>query len=212
MTKRSSGWNHNVAYHRTLLAAIPPTCAHALDIGCGTGVLARSLAQRCSHVIGIDLGHEAIAEARLASAAVPNLRFVEGDATTYPFAPQSFNLITMVASLHHLPLEATIARVSTLLRPGGVLAIIGLYRPATVTDYALAAAALPASHALRMLRGYAPQDAAAAMTPPTTTLRQIRAALQLTFPAADVRRRLLFRYTLIAQKPHNSVQNSHRVR
>ena len=40
-------WNHNVHYLPVILAAVPPGCGAALDVGCGDGLLARRLAARC---------------------------------------------------------------------------------------------------------------------------------------------------------------------
>ena len=43
-------WNHNVHYHRVIIDSIPPGCARALDVGCGTGALTRRLRQFVPHV------------------------------------------------------------------------------------------------------------------------------------------------------------------
>jgi ubiquinone/menaquinone biosynthesis C-methylase UbiE len=43
-----SGWNHNRHHHARLLGQVPPGCAEALDVGCGTGDLSRLLAARCA--------------------------------------------------------------------------------------------------------------------------------------------------------------------
>jgi hypothetical protein len=41
--RRVDGWNHNSHYHDLLLAAVPPGCRRALDVGCGLGTFARKL-------------------------------------------------------------------------------------------------------------------------------------------------------------------------
>ncbi|MBT2225388.1 AMP-binding protein [Nonomuraea sp. NEAU-A123] len=43
---RNPAWNHNVHYQRLVLDAIPDGCEHALDVGCGDGLLAAELASR----------------------------------------------------------------------------------------------------------------------------------------------------------------------
>ena len=83
----------------------------------------------------------------------------------------------MLLPLHHLPLEAALRRLKILLRPGGVLAVIGLYRLQSATDYASAALALPASHFLRAIRP-AP-GISAPLRDPELTLADIRAACRL---------------------------------
>jgi SAM-dependent methyltransferase len=46
----------------------------------------------------------------------------------------SLDLVTAVASLHHMDGEAALRRMSGLLRPGGVLAVVGLARGVTPAD------------------------------------------------------------------------------
>jgi hypothetical protein len=57
-------------------------------------------------------------------------------------------------TLHHLPLGPALTRFRSLLKSGGVLGVIGLYRARTAKDFALAAAALPTSWTMRCLRDY----------------------------------------------------------
>jgi hypothetical protein len=40
--------NHNVHYQPVILRAVPPDCGAALEVGCGDGLLARRLAERCA--------------------------------------------------------------------------------------------------------------------------------------------------------------------
>jgi SAM-dependent methyltransferase len=53
---------------------------------------------------------------------------------THPFANETFDRITAVAALHHLSLEAALIRFRDLLVPGGILAVMGLYRLSTIED------------------------------------------------------------------------------
>src|SRR6266700_4144463 len=133
----SSGpWNHNIHYHDVVLRSVPHRAARALDVGCGQGLLARRLAGYCDEVIGIDVDHHAILGARAAPVEEGRLTFVEGDVMTHPFSAGSFDLIAAVATLHHLPLRPALTRFRNLLKPGGVLTIIGLYRGDTLADLA----------------------------------------------------------------------------
>jgi hypothetical protein len=118
---------------------------------------------------------------------------------THPFVVDSFDLITAVATLHHLPLRPALTRFRSLLRSGGVLAIIGLYRAQTLSDYALAASAFPLSWILRWLRGHT--DVEAPVQNPRETLWEIRSACDSLLPGAVLRRHLLFRYSLFWRKP-----------
>lgn len=191
-------WNHNIHYYDLVLRSMPASCRRACDVGCGQGLLAGRLARRCEEVVAIDADHDTIARARSATGD-PRIEFVEGDAMGYPFGEGSFDFVSAVATLHHLPLIPALTRFRKLLRPGGVLAVIGLYREQTPVDYVWATAAVPASWMLRSIRGET--AVGAPVTFPKETLSEIRAACGEILPGAVVRRRLFFRYSLIWKKP-----------
>jgi len=194
-----SGWNHNIHYHDIVLQAVPPSCHRALDIGCGAGLLARQLARRCEVVLAIDADRDTLTRALAASPLEAGIQFVEGDAMSYPFPEGSFDLVTAVASLHHLPLRPALGRFRSLLKPGGTLAVIGLYRVSGIEDHAWAAAAIPASWVLRRMRPRTKIEAP--LQEPKETLREIRAACDDLLPGGVFRRHLLFRYSFVWRKP-----------
>ena len=68
-----------MAYHDFFIERIPPGST-VLDIGCGYGAVARSIAQRVPgvEVTGIDMDRPRIGQA-MAAANPPNLKFVLGD-------------------------------------------------------------------------------------------------------------------------------------
>jgi SAM-dependent methyltransferase len=179
-----------------ILRAVPPRCARALDVGCGAGLLTHKLAQQCDQVIGIDADAETLA---LAASPNPRVSFIEADVMTYPFAPNSFDFIAVLATLHHLPLTAALQRFKELLKPAGVLAVIGLYKLDTGADFASAAIAKPTSLIIRMVRTVPAPNAP--IREPDTTLRSVRAVSSQVLPGAVVRRRLFFRYSLLWRKP-----------
>ena len=195
-------WNHNIHYHSIALNAAPQNCRRALDVGCGQGMLVQQLAQRCHEVVGIDLDAPALDQARSACSGLKSksaIHLIQGDILTYPFPDASFDLITSIATLHHLPLTRALARFRDLLRPGGTLAIVGLYRTHTLVDYAWAAIALPASRLLRRAHRFV--ETAAPLRDPQETLSEIKAASRAILPGSALQRRLLFRYSLLWQKP-----------
>ncbi len=192
-------WNHNIHYYDIVLRSVPPVCQRALDVGCGTGFLARRLAYWSERVVGIDVNLEMLSQARTFPDLDSRIQFVEGDVMKHPFSPDSFDFITAVATLHHFPLRPALARFRDLLRPGGVLAVIGLYRHRTVADFALDTVAFPTSWILRAVHGYS--DPSTRKQRPRETLREIRDASEALLPGAVIRRLLLFRYFLIWRKP-----------
>ena len=106
---------------------IDQTCAlqgkRVLDVGCGGGILAESMARRALHVTGIDLAAKPLGVARLHAleAGVVNLDYRE--VATEALAaqrPHEFDVVTCMEMLEHVPDPAAVVRAcSTLVRPGG---------------------------------------------------------------------------------------------
>lgn len=192
-------WNHNIHYHPRVLAVAPRPCRRALDVGCGRGLLSAELLGVADAVVGIDPDAQSLAQARESFGGEPRLSLVQGDAMRHPLAPASFDLVASIAVLHHLPLAPALTRFRELLAPGGVLAVVGLARPSTVQERAMAVAAYPVNQVLRRVKGEVPVGAP--VKDPVETLPQIRAAADAVLPGARLRLLLLFRYELIWRKP-----------
>jgi SAM-dependent methyltransferase len=197
-------WSHNLHYHRVILAAVPAGCERALDVGCGQGALTRALRQLVPRVTGIDRDLRSIEIAR-AHPAAGAIGYLLGDFLAAPFGPGSFDLVTAVASVHHMDTEAALRRMAELLRPGGVLAVIGLARGVTLADaYLLPPAVIggrlhKAASARRgpARRGYLSPVA----WPPPLTYPATRRLAARVLPGARYRRRLYWRYSLVWTKP-----------
>src|SRR5215510_7489409 len=76
-------WNNNEYYHDYLLAQVPQSCQHSLEIGCGTGKFSRALSERAAHVLSLDLSEQMIRIAREGKHQA-NIDFVQADVMTYP--------------------------------------------------------------------------------------------------------------------------------
>jgi ubiquinone/menaquinone biosynthesis C-methylase UbiE len=187
-------WSHNNHYHRWLLRQLPRSVDNALDIGCGTGDLARRLADRAGSVLAVDRDPTVIAHA---SANAPhNVRFLQADALDLP--DDRYQAITCVAALHHLPLVPALTRFRQWLAPGGTLVVIGLYAPATIVDHLWQTAAVPSNLLVSWAHGRDTPTVAmtAPVRQPTTTLAQLRAQARQILPGARIRR-LFWRYSLV---------------
>jgi ubiquinone/menaquinone biosynthesis C-methylase UbiE len=187
-------WNHNIHYYPLILAAVPPGCQRALDVGCGEGMLARQLACGVPHVVGID---QDTASIELARRQDPDGRveFVRGDFLTHPFQPASFSLITCVAALHHMDSAAALAWMSQLLAPGGALVVVGLAR-SRLPDLPWDAAAVIPDLGHRVATGCW-EHPSPTVWPPPHSYRELRALAEETLPGVKYRRRLLWRYSLV---------------
>lgn len=96
-----------------------------LDVGCGDGALAITLAKRGAHVTGADVDPHMLAaaqeRARLAQAPVI---FVGADAHAFPFKNGAFDLIVAITVLCFVPdAGQLICEMARVLRPGGRMII-----------------------------------------------------------------------------------------
>jgi 2-polyprenyl-3-methyl-5-hydroxy-6-metoxy-1,4-benzoquinol methylase len=188
-------WNHNIHYHPLILAAVPPGCRTALDVGCGEGTLTRELRAVVPSVTGIDLDARSLEFAR----QHPDRNGVEysrGDFLTHPFEPESFDMIVSVAALHHMDASAALGRMRALLRPGGVLALVGLARDRFPRDLPLALAGVVVHRWHRCRKGYW-QHPAPVVWPPPQTYAEVRRTAARLLPEVRFRRHLLWRYSLL---------------
>lgn len=95
-----------------------------LEVGCGTGQWLAALAGGDRRVYGVDLSNRMLEKAR---TRAPTLALVRGHADRLAFAQRSFDLVFCVHALHHFDdPRRFVSAAHDLLRPGGVLAIIGL--------------------------------------------------------------------------------------
>jgi 2-polyprenyl-3-methyl-5-hydroxy-6-metoxy-1,4-benzoquinol methylase len=193
-------WNHNTQYEHLILRALPSPCHDALDVGCGAGTLTRQLSKRAERVIGIDRHGHSIAEARAQNNA-PNITYVLDDFMTYPFAPESFDAVTSVAALHHMPVREALERMRTLLRPGGTLALVEIAQSRSPRDFGCDGLGA-VSHRLHRLTKQHRQHLSPVLEP-TMSYGETRALIAEELPGARYRRLVLFRYSVVWHKPTN---------
>jgi SAM-dependent methyltransferase len=196
-----SAWSHNSAYHPWILDQAREVRGHALDVGCGDGLLVSRLSTVCARVTGIDADPAAVDRARLRTREQPNVTLQVGSFLDAEFPAGRFDLITFVASLHHLDLGAGLRRAAVLLAPGGRLLVVGLSRPRSAVDWMVAGLSVPVVRLLDQLHGAAAGDGAMRMADPQHSLGQIRRTAALIVPGAQIRRALYYRYLLSWTRP-----------
>jgi len=110
----------------TAEAAVRPG-DRVLDACCGTGDLALADARAGGRVTGVDFSQRMLERARRKSSGID---WVEGDALALPFAEGDFDAATVGFGIRNLPdLEAGLAELRRVLRPGGRLAVLEIVRP-----------------------------------------------------------------------------------
>jgi 2-polyprenyl-6-hydroxyphenyl methylase/3-demethylubiquinone-9 3-methyltransferase len=132
-------------------ALAPLSGKRVLDVGCGGGILADAMARRGADVLGIDLAGKALKVAQLHAieAATPNVEYREIAAEALAAnMPESFDVVTCMEMLEHVPDPASIvAACGHLLKPGGSVFFSTINRNAK----AFALAIVGAEHVLKLL-------------------------------------------------------------
>lgn len=104
------------------LATLLPPGARVLDLGCGNGLKTARLADRFD-VTGVDVSERQL---ELARPAAPNATFVQADFMELDFPAATFDAVSALYSLVHVPRDdhpALLARIRRWLKPGGQLLV-----------------------------------------------------------------------------------------
>jgi len=103
-----------------------------LDVACGTGILARTAADRVGAeggVTGLDLNRAMLT---VAERVRPDLDWRQGDAQALPFADGSFDRVVCQMALMFFPdRSAAVREMARVVRPGGMVTLMA---PATLAD------------------------------------------------------------------------------
>ena len=98
-----------------------PSGAKVLDVACGAGQTAISLARKGNRVTGIDLASNLIEEAgRKAQAEGLQVRLEQGDAEQLPYEDASFDVVLSLIGAMFAPQPHKVAaEMARVCRPGG---------------------------------------------------------------------------------------------
>ena len=124
-------WKRRVA---ELAAVKPGQCA--LDLCCGTGDLALTLAQLGAEATGLDFSSQMleVAETRRqknSKLKVQSLKFIQGDAQQIPFPDNSFDIVTVGYGLRNLTSwETGLDEMLRVAKPGARLIVLDFGKPA----------------------------------------------------------------------------------
>ena len=98
--------------------------ARVLEVAAGTGLVTPVLARAATEVVATDYAAAMVARLRekVTAAGSTNVECRQADIYTLPFEPGSFDAVLAANVLHLVPdLEAALASLIRMLRPGGVL-------------------------------------------------------------------------------------------
>uniref|UniRef100_UPI0030FCF070 bifunctional 2-polyprenyl-6-hydroxyphenol methylase/3-demethylubiquinol 3-O-methyltransferase UbiG n=1 Tax=uncultured Acidovorax sp. TaxID=158751 RepID=UPI0030FCF070 len=105
-----------------------------LDVGCGGGILADSMARKGANVTGIDLASKSLRVAQLHAleTGTPNIQYREISVEALAQEqPASFDVVTCMEMLEHVPDPASVVRAcAELVKPDGWVFFSTLHRSA----------------------------------------------------------------------------------
>ena len=120
-------YRHRAPYPDETFAILEELLAEprtVLDVGSGSGQLARPMLRFAAHVDAIDPSNAMVEEGRrLPGGNDARLRWIVGTAETTPFDPP-YGLITAGTSIHWMTPDVAMPRFGSALAPGGRLAIV----------------------------------------------------------------------------------------
>ena len=148
----SDVWTH-IPYHHRALKMLPPLPegAMVLDVGAGRGLWLAKLVADGNRVIGLEYIHDLIKKGNTdikREGYADRARFVYGDVRDIPLADQSFDAVTDIGVLQHLPQsdwQQYLSELRRVVKPGGYVLNVSLsketprflgFRPKTAAEHA----------------------------------------------------------------------------
>ncbi len=135
MQSRKTSWNHNYAYNHWVSQKVENRIS-ILDVGCGDGTLAQYLRTDENNILGIDVSHSAIQKAN-ENNTYSNVSFFQTSFEDFQPNNEKYDAIVFVASIHHMDMVNAIDKAKKLLAENGVLVIVGLAKPSSLSDWIL---------------------------------------------------------------------------
>ena len=113
---------------KNILSKIINSSSIVLEFGCGTGKNTAWLGDKAAQIISVDFSEEMLKKARQ-KIALSNIGFKQADITkSWPFASQSFNLITCNLILEHVEtLDFIFSEAQRILKSNGYFFISELH-------------------------------------------------------------------------------------
>lgn len=190
-------WNHNINYHNFILNNLPEGKTAALDIGSGDGFFASRLSVFFKKVVCLEPDKTSLEYSlnRYSSNPVMDLKDV-------PFNDYigdiKFDLITSIASIHHMDLEESLKKMNKLLNRDGKIVVLGLYKESSFIDFFLSAiACAPNIFLTKIWYRNRDKDFDMKTTPAKMTIKEIKYVASKVLGTYKFKRHFFWRYSLI---------------
>ncbi len=99
---------------------LPPAATDALEIGAGTGILTRLLAERVPHVVAVEPDDRM----RALLPAAPGVEVLAGWAEALPASDATVDVVIAASAWHWVDEQRAVPEVARVLRSGGRLALV----------------------------------------------------------------------------------------
>ena len=127
-----------------IVKTVPLQGKAVLDVGCGGGILADAMARRGAQVLGIDLAAKPLRVAQLHALEAGTRDVLYQEISAEDLArerPASFDVVTCMEMLEHVPDPSSVVRAcATLVKPGGWVFFSTINRSAKSFLFAILAA------------------------------------------------------------------------
>lgn len=199
-------WNHNAAYYPRLRRALEG-CRRILDVGCGDGSLALFLQEEGRETVGIDPCVSCIEKAKETAArtGAEGVSFLPCSFENYTGGENAFDGVLFAASLHHFDAEKALQKALRLLKPGGMLCIVGCAKPSSVRDHLIEGLrVIPCFLLSRLHAMKSPEQLEIPTSYGFPKTADVRRLLQSCLPGVKVRQGLYYRYLVFYKKPFST--------
>lgn len=134
--KQASGYNEytlltdSMYLSRILNIGHPFKGKRVLDLGCGTGLLSLSLADKAEEIFALDISNGMInsLKSKIKKRGIKNIKAIKGDIHNTHFPDNFFDTIVCVLSFHHFhEIKRVMQIVKKILKPFGELIVVDIY-------------------------------------------------------------------------------------
>ncbi len=108
-----------------------------LDVGCGTGLLFRHVAPKTEMVVGVDISHNLLLQAKDRAEKHPEVHIVQADADHLPFRTEAFSLIFAFTVLQNMPKPVeTLQEIKRASKTDAFIVVTGLKKVFSLISFA----------------------------------------------------------------------------
>ena len=107
-------------YERLSMLGVGKAGSVWLDLGTGTGVVPRGLAEQGAQIIGVDISGDQIEQARKLSAGFENVTYIVAPAEDLEFPEDSFDAITACQCFWYFDPKIVVEKIRRFIKPDGL--------------------------------------------------------------------------------------------